>query len=223
LPKFRRGAFALFIVVVVLSAMLADQPVATHLVLHPGGVFRGEGVWQPLTANFIFIEGDVALVIGTLVVQWFIGSELEGFWGTRKYLAFVVGCGMVGYVVSALLALFVPAVAAVTVGGATPMDLATVAAFGAVYGKRQVRLLAALPLTARSLTALVLAISLVSPLARGEPWPTVIPWLVAIAAALLVTTQPWRHLRDSGKLLGRRSKRDRAHLRVVRPDRNMLN
>lgn len=218
LPKFRRGAFALFVLTVVLSAILADQPVARHLVLDPGGLFRGEGIWQPLTANFIFPEGEVGLVFGTLVVQWFIGSELEGFWGTRKYVALVLGCGIAGYLVSSVLGSFVAAIAAVPVGGATPMDLAAVAAFGVLYGKRQVRVLAVLPLSARGLAMLVLVISVLSPLARGAPWPVVLPWLVAIAGAVLVTTQPWRRLRDSGKLGGRKTRRKRAHLRVVRPD-----
>jgi membrane associated rhomboid family serine protease len=206
------------LVTAVLSAILADQPVGQLLVLHPGGVFAGEGVWQPLTANFVFTEGDVGLLFGTLVVQWFLGSELEGFWGLRKYVTLVVACGVAGYLASSLLAVFVPAVAAVPVGGATAMDLAAVAAFGVVMGKRPLRVLAVLPLTARSLAILVLALSILSPLARGAPWPVVVPWLVAIAGAILATTQPWRRMRDSGKLRGRNKRKNRGHLRVVRPD-----
>jgi membrane associated rhomboid family serine protease len=218
LPKFRRGAFVLFLVTAVLSALLADQPVGQQLVLHPGGVFSGEGIWQPLTANFVFTEGDVGLLFGTLVVQWFLGSELEGFWGLRKYVTLVIACGIAGYLFSSVLGVFVPAVAAVPVGGATPMDLAAVAAFGVVLGKRPLRVLAILPLTARGLAILVLTLSVLSPLARGAPWPVIIPWLVAIAGAVLVTTQPWRRLRDSGKLGGRKNKRNKGHLRVVRPE-----
>lgn len=218
LPRFRRGAFILFLVTAVLSAILADQPAGALLVLHPGGIFSGEGIWQPLTANVVFTEGDVGLVFGTLVVQWFIGSELEGFWGTRKYVTLVVACGVAGYLVSSMLGAFVPAVAAVPVGGSTPMDLAAVAAFGVVMGKRPLRVLAVLPLSARGLSILVLSICVISPLARGAPWPVVVPWLVAIAGAVLATTQPWRRMRDSGKLRGRKNKRKRDHLRVVRPD-----
>ena len=218
LPRFGKGAFVLFLVTAVLSALLADQPVGALLVLQPGGVFSGEGVWQPLTANFVFTEGEVGRLLGTLVVQWFLGSELERYWGTRKYVTLVVGCGVAGYTVSSLLAVFVPAVAAVTVGGSTPIDLAAVAAFGVVMGKRPLRVLAILPLSARGLAMLILGLSLLSPLARGAPWPVLVPWLVAIAGAVLVTTQPWRRLRDSGKLGGRKKKRKHGHLRVVRAD-----
>jgi len=64
----------------------------------------------------------------------------------------------------------------------------------------------------------------VSPLARGAPWPVAVPWIVAIAGALLVTMQPWRRQRSSGKLGGRRKKsKGRANLRVVRPDDELLN
>jgi membrane associated rhomboid family serine protease len=219
LPRFRRGAFGLFLVTAVLSAILADQPAGAMLVLQqPGGIFSGEGLWQPLTANFVFTEGGVGLLLGTLVVQWFLGSELEGFWGTRKYVTLLVACGVAGYLASSVLAVFIPAVAAVPVGGATAMDLAAVAAFGVVMGKRPLRVLAMLPLTARTLAILVLALCLISPLARGAPWPVVIPWLVAIASAVLVTTQPWRRMRDSGKLGARKKKRKHGHLRVVRAD-----
>jgi membrane associated rhomboid family serine protease len=217
LPKFRRGAFVLFLLTAILSALLADQPLGRQLVLHPGALFSGEGFWQPITANFVFTEGDVGLIFGTLVVQWFLGSELEGFWGLRKYVTLVVACGIAGYLVSSVLGAFVPSVAAVPVGGATPMDLAAVAAFGVVMGKRPLRVLAVLPLTARGLAILVLLLWVLSPLARGAPWPVVVPWLVAVAGAILVTTQPWRRMRDSGKLKGRKKKR-KGHLRVVRSD-----
>jgi membrane associated rhomboid family serine protease len=224
LPKFTQGAFGVFAVTLLLTMILADQPVANQLLLQPGGFIRGEGLWQPLSANFIFEDGRVALVFGTLAVQWFLGSELEKFWGTRRYLALILGCGFAGYLVTALSAFMLPAVAQVTVGGSTAMDLATVTAFGAVFGKRPLRLLGALPLTSRSLAILIVALSLISPIARGAPWPVVLPWLVAIAGALAVTTQPWRTMRDSGKIRGSKRKRRKAdHLRVVRPDRDLLN
>ncbi len=223
LPKFRRGAFALFLVTVLASALLADQALGRALLLHPGAIWSGQGLWQPITANFIFPDGGVGLVLGTLFIQWFLGSELEGFWGTRKYVALVVGCGVAGHLVSVLLAPLLPTVASLPVGGSTAMDLAAVTAFGVVFGKRGLRLFGALPLTARGLAWLIGGVTIVSPLARGAPWPVLVPWLVAILGALLVTTQPWRRLRDSGKLRGSRATKKRNHLRVVRPDRDLLN
>lgn len=210
----------MFLITVVVTAILADQPAARLLLLTPSMVLDGSGVWQPLSANFIYPEGRVTMVIGTGVIQWFVGSELEGFWGSRKYLILVIGCGIAGYLASVLIGLAVPVVSATPVGGATGMDLAALTAFGVVFGKRPMR---GIPLTARSVAMIVIAISIVAPLLRGAPWPVVIPWLVAVGGALLVTTQPWRRLRDSGKLGGSKSKRKRSHLKVVGPDHKLLN
>ena len=223
LPRFRRGAFGLFLTTVLTTVMLTDQPIAQQLVLNPGGVIGGEGVWQPLTANVIFPDGQVALLFGTLMVQWFLAGVLEDYWGTRKYLTLVIGCGIAGYVASVLLALGVDAVATTPVGGSTPMDLAAVVAFGAFMGKKPLALGGVLTVSGRGLATFVVVLSVISPLLRGAPWPIVVPGVVAALTALLVTTQPWRRLRKSGKLGGRRRGKRAAHLRVIRPDDELLN
>jgi membrane associated rhomboid family serine protease len=225
LPRFHRGALGVFLVTVALTLLLADQPLGDALVLHPGAVLRGERPWQPLTANFIYPEGRAGLVLGTLLVQWLVGGQLEAFWGTRKYLVLVVVSGVAGYLASVLLALGVPLAADTIVGGATPMDLAAIVAFGALMGARTLSLGGVLPLRARTLAIVVAVLAVVSPLARGAPWPLVVPGVVAMLVALLVVTQPWRRLRKSGKVGGpkRNKPRGAAHLRVIRPDDDLLN
>jgi len=195
LPRFRRGAFALFLITVLATMMLSDQPLGAQLVLDPGGVASGTGLWQPLTANFVFPEGRVTLVFGTLLVQWFLAGYLEDYWGTRKYLTLVIGCGLAGYVATVLLALGLPAVAATGI----------------------------ISVSGRSLASFIAILSVISPLLRGEPWPLVIPGIVAMVTALLVVTQPWRRLGKSGKLGGRSQRKRAAHLRVIRPDDELLN
>jgi membrane associated rhomboid family serine protease len=223
LPRFRRGAFALFLTTLLLSAILADQPLATVLLLDPARFARGEALWQPLTAAFIFREGTLFGLFGTLVVQWFVAGALEQFWGTRRYLAFAIGCGVAGYLGLALFGLLVPAAHQVIVGGATPIDLSAVVAFGVVFGRRPLRLPGRLPLSPRGLALLVCGVALLSPLARGAPWPDIVPWAVSIVTALVVTTQPWRRLASSGKLRGRKTNRERNHLQVVRSGKDLLN
>lgn len=219
LPKFRRGAFFLFATVATLTLLLADQPVARTLLLRPADVLDGLALWQPLTALLLYPDHQVGMLFGTLLIQWFAGSELEGFWGTRKYLTLVVGGALVGHVLQVLLGWVVPLAAILPVGGATGMDLAALTAFGVVFGKRSLQLI---PLTVRTFAAIMVVLTLVSPLLRGAPWPTVVPWVVAVGIALLVTTQPWRRTRTSGKVAGAR-KRNRKHLRVVKPDPRQLN
>lgn len=204
-----------------MSALLGDKPLAQQLLLQPGNVLAGVDVWTPITANVIFPNGAMGGLIGTLVVQWFIGSELEGFWGAKKYLLLVIGAGIAGYLTSVVVATFSTTVAVTQLGGTTPLDMAAVTAFGLVFKDRPLRLMAVLPLNAKWLALIFVGISLLGPLAGGA-WPEVIPILVAIGVAAAVTTQPWRRLRDSGKLGGSKKPRKR-HLRVVRPDPELLN
>ena len=44
LPRFHRGAFGLFLVTVLLTMLVADQPLGDALVLHPGAVSTGSDI-----------------------------------------------------------------------------------------------------------------------------------------------------------------------------------
>lgn len=220
LPKFNRGALALFVLTVAATALVGDQPLGEALRLHPGALVTGAGIWQPLTANFVFPADAVGLVLGTLFLQWFVGSQLEEFWGTRKYVTLVLGCGTAGYLVYALVSPWLPQVVH---GGSTAMDLAAITAFGIVAGKRQLSLLGAVTLQARTLAMILVALGVLGPLARGAQWPVVIPWLVSIVGAWLTTTQPWRRGNTGGggrsaQTPSKRPKAKPSHLRVVKDE-----
>jgi membrane associated rhomboid family serine protease len=222
LPKFHRGALGIFAVTALVTAIVGDQALAEHLRLQPGQLLSGRGLWQPFTANFVFPEGDAGFLIGTFLIQWFFGSQLEGFWGTRRYLVLVLSCGTLGYLAYALLS---PVLPAVPHGGSTAMDLAALTAYGVVFGTRMMSMMGAVTIRARTLAAILVGVSVIAPLLRGAPWPIVVPWLVAIGGALLVATQPWRRAGDSGRVTRPKSKgKTRAkHLRVVDRDPEMLN
>jgi membrane associated rhomboid family serine protease len=223
LPKFNKGALALLLLTVALTAFVSDMPVGALLRVEPGALFEGRGLWQPITANFVFPGTDIALLLGTLFAQWFFGSELEGFWGTRRYIVLVLGCGVAGYLVYALLAPVLPGLAAH--GGSNAMDAAALAAYGVVFGKRELHFMGALSVRARTLAWIFLALMIIGPILRGVPWPVVIPWLVASAGAVLVTLQPWRARGDGtpDSKTGRRKPKGKAsHLRVVKGE-DLLN
>lgn len=223
LPKFHRGALAIFLITAAATGIVGDQPLGDALRLHPGALLSGAGIWQPLTANFVFPADSVGFLIGTLFVQWFFGSSLEEFWGTRKYVLLVVGCGTAGYLVHALLSPLLPPVVHC---GSTGMDVATLTAFGLVFRKRMLAVMGVMPVKASTLVLILVPAIVLSPLLRGAPWPLAIPSVVAIAGAWLATTQPWR--RGAGGSGGgptrtpaRKPKANRAkpsHLRVVKDD-----
>lgn len=228
LPKFHRGGFWLFIVAAATSALLADHPLAAQLTLN-GHFARDLALWQPVSAIFLYPEGHLGGLIGTFLLQWFIGGHLEERWGTARYLTFVLGAAALGYLVTGLLGLVVPAVfgppelidaaarlAGVlefSMGGTLPADLAAVVGFGVVYGRQPVQLFGALPISARALAGLVTALMLLGPLLRGA-WPQAVPVAVAALCALGLAWR-WRTPPSSGKVAARKGGRRPRHLQVV--------
>lgn len=231
LPKFHRGGFWLLVVAAAASALLADHPLAAQLTLN-GHFARDLALWQPVSAIFLFPEGHLGGLIGTLVLQWFIGGHLEARWGTARYLTFVLGCAALGYLVTGLLGMVVPAVFGppealdappaaagllgihgLFMGGTLPADLAAVVGFGVVHARQPVQLFGALPISGRGLAGLVTALMLLGPLLRGA-WPEAVPVAVAALCALGLAWR-WRTPPSSGKVAARAGGRRPRHLRVV--------
>ncbi len=216
LPKFTRGGFWLLVLAVGASASLADHPVAGQLLLN--GRFTAElALWQPLSAVVLYPDGQLGGLIGTLVIQWFIGGRLEELWGTSRYLTYILGSAVLGYLAAGLLGFAVPAALAHPLGGTLPADIAAVVGIGVVYGRQQFQLFGALPISARGLAALAVALALFGPLVRGA-WPTVIPTAVAALCALGLAWR-WRTPPSSGKVATRAGKPRKNHLRVVKQEK----
>ncbi len=224
LPRFHRGGFWLFVIAAATSALLADHPLAPQLLLDRH--FAADlALWQPLTAIVLFPEGQLAGLVGTLLLQWFIGGHLEERWGTARYLTFILLPALAGYLALGLLGLAVPFALAVPTGGTLPADLAAVVGFGVVFARQPVQLFGALPISGRGLAGLVTALMLISPLLRGA-WPHAVPTAVAAAVALGLAWR-WRTPPSSGKVAARAGGRKPNHLRVVpqngRPRDKLLN
>ncbi|MFO7565923.1 MAG: rhomboid family intramembrane serine protease [Enhygromyxa sp.] len=228
LPRFRAGAFALFALTFMVSMLLGDRgATADALTLEPGLVLEGREWWTPLTTALRYPEGLGLLgLLWTLVIQWMLGSRLEGFWGTTRYLIMVLIAAVIGYAATLGLAIAVPEAKTLSFGGAAPLDVAAAVAFGFVFARERMTLGSASvpPLAVAGVAgALALVFPLVVALAAQIPaaqaWPTLIPGVVAGLVAT-VFVQPWRKREKSGKV-GRDEQR--AHLRVVRTPDDMLN
>ena len=217
LPKFQPGAFWLFVVTLITSAVLADQPVAASLAL--GRPFADQlALWQPLSAVFLFPNGTLTGLVGTLLLQWFVAGHLEVRWGTARYLTFAVGSAVFGYLALGRLGLPAPAALASPHGGTPPADLAVVIGFGFVYGRAPMQLFGALPISARAFAGVLTGVLVLAPLLRGN-WPETVPPAAAAALAGLLAWR-WRLSGDSGKVAPRGNKKQRPrHLEVVKPAR----
>jgi membrane associated rhomboid family serine protease len=229
LPSFRRGAFALFVAVFVVTLLLGDRPVASKLELQPADLLVGRMWWTPLTALLRQPEGFGMLgLLWTLLVQWWLGSRLEGFWGTARYLTLVLVSGMVGLAGTAALGLAVPAIRQVTLTGTAPIDFAAVVAFGVVFanerlvvGKREISPLVVALVAGLVVMSFPVIVALVGGSSFAAAWPTLLPPAIAGLVAV-VFVQPWRSRPKSGKV-ERAKHRGQPHLRVVRNADDMLN
>lgn len=237
LPRFRAGAFALFALTFLVSMLLGDRgTTAEALTLEPALVLEGREWWTPLTTTFRYPEGVGLLgLLFTLAIQWTIGSRLEGFWGTTRYVVMVMVAAIVGYAATLGLAVALPDAAKLSYAGAGPIDVAAAVAFAIVF-KREKMTLGSTQLSPALVGGIAATLALVFPLvvalvansshaasAAGSPaaqaWPTLIPGAIAGVVAT-VFVQPWRKRENSGKV-GRNEQR--AHLRVVRTPDDMLN
>jgi len=58
-------------------------------------------IWRLVT--YQFLHGFTFHILLNMIVLYFLGSTLERHWGSRKFLVFYLGCGMVGGLVYPLL------------------------------------------------------------------------------------------------------------------------
>ena len=225
LPRFRRGAFSVFVAVFAVSMLLGDRPVAKVLELELDSVLRGEHLWQLFTTTFVDPVVGAGALMTCLAVQWFCGSALEGFWSARRYLLLVFTCSTLGYAGAVALAAIAPDMIRIRVlSGSLPLEMAAVVAFGFVFANASyVPPLGVAPVKGKLLAPFIALILFSVPLLSGAPPFAMLPALLSGVFAALIVTQPWRML---SQWRSRRSggNRDVArHLRVVRGPDDMLN
>lgn len=225
-PRFRAGAFSLFALTFTVSMLLGDRgATADALTLEPALVLEGREWWTPLCTIFRYPEGLGLLgLLWTLLIQWLLGSRLEEFWGTARYLIMVLVAALLGYAATIGLALVVAEAGRLSFAGAAPLDVAAAVAFAFVFAREPPRDSAWLTLPVAGIAGAValafpLVVALAAQIPAAQAWPTLIPGLVAGLVAIAFV-QPWRKRENSGKV-GRSEQR--THLRVIRTPDDMLN
>jgi hypothetical protein len=226
LPRFRRGAFALFALSFCVTMFLGDR---AALAVVPHALLDGRELWTLLIAGLREPEGVGMLgLLWTLLAQWLLGSRLEGFWGTARYLIMAAVASLVGYASLLALALALPESSRLAFAGAGPIDTAAAVAFAWVFAGERMQLFGK-PVSPTVIAALVAVICMGFPMlvgvvhgsSIGVAWSLMLPSLVAAVVATLFV-QPWRRREKSGKV-GREARRDQPHLRIVRSADDLLN
>jgi membrane associated rhomboid family serine protease len=97
-PGFPRGVkwllisnVAIFILGFFLGLMQLDRPLG-YLALSPVRVIKDGFIWQ--LATYLFLHGGIGHILWNMLALWMFGADLEGVWGTRRFLQFYFFCGI---------------------------------------------------------------------------------------------------------------------------------
>jgi membrane associated rhomboid family serine protease len=82
---------AIFVIGYFSGLLQLDRPLAV-LALIPVRVLRDGFVWQLVT--YMFLHGSIGHILWNMLALWMFGADLEGTWGTRRFLQFYFFCGV---------------------------------------------------------------------------------------------------------------------------------
>ncbi|QHN02446.1 rhomboid family intramembrane serine protease [Granulicella sp. WH15] len=138
-----------------------------HLLLEPLAVAHGQ-VWQLLT--YAFLPLDLLGALFGMLALWFVGSYLEGMFGSRWLLEFYLACTVLGAAISSALTFtHLPGLRPdVPMLGAWPPILGLMVAFAVFAGEQEVRLFFVLTLKAKYMVVIYVLFSLAILLKGGD-------------------------------------------------------
>ena len=144
------------------------------------GIFGGQ-IWRLIT--YQFLHAGFVHLLGNMIVVYFFGPLMERWWGSRRFIAFYLLCGMSGGVLFTLIGLVAPGlifdVAELTGQGSRPEQVELVGASGSIFGilvgcavlyphQRVMLLIPPIPMSMRTLALVVLGIAALSVLAGAH-------------------------------------------------------
>lgn len=155
-------------VIQVLLEMFLKVPFSTFFSLVPAQVLFEYKIWQIFTYQFLHSPSQVSHIVFNLLMLWFLGSELEQKWGTRRFLTYylvngmaaaviyIVGMALYAAVTGAQVGLIVPVV------GASGALFAVMVAYGFVFGERMIYFFMLFPMKAKYFVGLLAFIQVAS-------------------------------------------------------------
>ena len=167
----------------------ADRPLVTWFSVFPVSLAASLQVWRFVT--YQFLHGGMWHILVNMLGLFFLGPILETHWGSRKFLIFYLGCGVVG-------GLFYPLLVAVKFLSIAPMVGASGAILGmlaacAILFPQFVVFLLFFPVPIRVAAIICIFIATVTILSRGANAGGEAAHLGGMAAgAIYVFSEPWR-------------------------------
>jgi len=138
---FMKYIIMLNAVVFVLMYFLRLNILGELLALNPEKILQGE-VWRLVTFVFLPPARDLLWIALTLYFYYFVGSSLEGYWGSFKLNVYYI-LGMLGTVIGAFIVYFTYGAAGGVTG--TYINLSLFLAMAKVYPDHEIRIYFIIP------------------------------------------------------------------------------
>lgn len=121
--------------------------VTGFLGLVPSGFMTQHRFWQIFT--YAFLHGDPMHLFLNLLMLVFIGAEIEGAWGTARFLRFYFFCSVSAGVLYLLLQVFVWGGLSIPMVGASGAIYGLLMAYGLIFGERVLLFMMLFPMKAK--------------------------------------------------------------------------
>lgn len=148
-----------FLAIWVLSNGDPDTPLVRLLEANSSRIFHGY-VWQLLTATFV--HQDIFHILWNMLFLWFVGREMESFYGSRDFLVMYLSAAVISTLGWALVDYFWLSHGVATMIGASGAVTTVVVLYTLYYPNREILLFFLLPVPMWLLLVIFLGSDLLS-------------------------------------------------------------
>jgi len=149
--------------VIYVATYLCPYDVQRHilvvLALSAQAAVKNLFVWQIFTYMFLHDTRQITHLLFNMLTLWFFGVQLERDWGTRRFLKYYFYCGMAAGVCVVLINILLGYWGTITLG-ASGAIFGVLVAFGVMYPEQEVLMYFLVPIKAKYLVMIFVAIEL---------------------------------------------------------------
>jgi membrane associated rhomboid family serine protease len=146
-------------VVTFLCPFSVQRHIVVVLALSAQAAVRDLFVWQPVTYMFLHSTLRISHLLFNMLTLWFFGVQLERDWGTRRFLKYYFYCGIAAAVCVLLVNMLLGDWGTITLG-ASGAIFGVLVAFGVMYPDQTVLMYFLVPIKAKYLVMIFVAVEL---------------------------------------------------------------
>lgn len=213
-----RKMLIVYIVVFVVQHVI-DQFMGGNVVgwfaLVPAGILHGM-VWQLF--SYSFLHADVMHLVLNVFVLAFIGSEIEGVWGRRRFFVFYSFCVLVSGIMYLLLQLVMwnQAYLSLPMMGASGGIYGLLLAYGILFPDREMMFMMIFPMRSKQFVAILAGIEFLQALFSGQNGLSAVAHLSGMAAGYFFLWMQAKGIRmDFKRNEDASTKKRPSHLKLV--------